>query len=195
VGALLGGDAVLPTKAEPGARLVAAEAGDGPWGRWQLVLHHAPGADDAGGAGLCFFLQGKAGGTGRCVPPPPVPPARSRGPAHVHIPGPDRQLRTYPVRDPGLCMPAALPEGSPFPALTNGGGSPGRPFVVSGTVMPDVRRLTVDGPGGRHDVPISPHRGFLLGYAPSARGRATLTAVLADGSTAFQLIEVGATLA
>lgn len=109
-----------------------------------------------------------------------------------NIPGPERELRTYPVRDPGLCMPDPIPEGSPFPVLTNGGGSVGRPFVLSGTVMPEVRRLTVDGPGGRHAVPISPHRSFLLVYAPSARGGATLTAVLADGSTAFHEVSVGA---
>jgi len=109
-----------------------------------------------------------------------------------NIPAPERELRTYPVRDPGLCMPHPIPEGSPFPVLTNGGGSVGRPFVLSGTVMPEVERLTVDGPGGRHAVPISPHRSFLLVYAPTARGTATLTAELADGTTGFHVTSVGA---
>jgi len=70
----LGGDAVLPTKAEPGARLVAAGGATGPWGRWQLVVYRGPTAAEGDLAALCFFLQGEAGGIGRCVRPAPLAP-------------------------------------------------------------------------------------------------------------------------
>ena len=71
---LLSGDAVLPRKAEPGARLVAAGGPTGPWGRWQLVAYRGPRSAAGDAPAVCFFLQGEAGGTGRCLPRASIPP-------------------------------------------------------------------------------------------------------------------------
>jgi hypothetical protein len=47
--------------------------------------------------------------------------------------------------------------------------------AIFGMAGPGVRVVTVDGPGGRHRLPLSAHRAFMVVYDASAHGRVRLT--------------------
>lgn len=98
--------------------------------------------------------------------------------------GYESQLRSLPVQPFGNCItpedPARLQ-----PVTWSMGSGTREPLTVRGQVTEDVRRLVLDGPGGTYDVPLSRHRAFLVLYSSRAKGHATLTAHLRDGTTRF----------
>ncbi len=98
--------------------------------------------------------------------------------------GGEQQLRRYPVRDGGSCR--VIQPGIPPSPLGFGVTSMReRQVMIHGQASAEVRRLVVAGPGGTYEVPLSRHRAFVLLYGDKARGTATLTAHLRDGSTRF----------
>jgi hypothetical protein len=99
---------------------------------------------------------------------------------------PERALRTYPLRDGGSCL--VLRRGDEPPPVGLHRGSRDGVVLIAGLAARRVRRLVVEGPGGTYEVPLSRHRGFLLLYSNRARGTATLTAHLRDGSKRLSTI-------
>lgn len=101
----------------------------------------------------------------------------------------ERELRRYPVRDGGSCMP--LDPRLPREPLTFSYGTGTRlPVTLTGTASADVERVVADGPGGIYELPLSRHRAFLAIYSREAKGKVTLSAHLRDGSTRFHEIEL-----
>jgi hypothetical protein len=98
--------------------------------------------------------------------------------------GPERQLRTLPVQPFGNCIAPADARRAQ-PVTWSMGTGTGQPVTIRGQVSDDVQRLVLDGPGGTYDVPLSRHRAFLVMYSSRAKGHATLTAHLRDGTTRF----------
>ena len=108
--------------------------------------------------------------------------------------GYESQLRRYPVRDGGNCMPLdpRLPR---EPLFWSYGTGTRLPVTLTGTASTDVERVVLDGPGGIFELPLSRHRAFLAVYSRKAKGKVTLTAHLRDGSTRFHELELPPTFA
>lgn len=88
-----------------------------------------------------------------------------------------------PIGPGGSCVrgsPGEMPQPLSYGV---GADSPQSPRIVSGRARDDITSLVIDGPGGRHTVPISRHRGWFAVYPPDAEGPITFTLTMADGST------------
>jgi hypothetical protein len=82
------------------------------------------------------------------------------------------------------CLDRAPASGADPLSLSTGWGT-NEPVTITGQASRDVARLVVEGPGGTYTVPLARHRAFILMYSHKARGTATLTAHMRDGSTRF----------
>ncbi|MDP2710711.1 MAG: hypothetical protein Q8O56_05795 [Solirubrobacteraceae bacterium] len=98
--------------------------------------------------------------------------------------GPERAIRRYPVGDGGTCSPVGTGAASPPWSISITESIAG-PMMLHGSADARVKRLTVAGPGGTFIVPRSRSGAFAVAYGGRARGRAVLTATLADGSKRF----------
>lgn len=99
--------------------------------------------------------------------------------------GPERLLRREALTNGGDCMPVDG-QSTRYPLQWTIGTGTNAPVTINGQATPAVKRLVLSGPGGTYEVPLSRHGVFLLVYSARARGTATLTAHLRDGSTRFQ---------
>lgn len=109
-----------------------------------------------------------------------------------HAQGPEARLRRYPTAEGGPCRPLGARGDGPWSVSVGSGTKAG--VAIGGTVRPQVRRLTVAGPGGTFVVPRSRTGAFLVLYGEAARGSAVLTARLADGSTRYYRTSLPPTL-
>ncbi|MEA2219210.1 MAG: hypothetical protein QOJ35_1836 [Solirubrobacteraceae bacterium] len=103
--------------------------------------------------------------------------------------GPERLLRRVRLTNAGDCMPVHG-QSTRYPLQWSIGTGTREPVTINGQATPAVRRVVLSGPGGTYDVPLSRHGVFLLVYSAHARGSATLTAHLRDGSTRFQQFDL-----
>lgn len=103
--------------------------------------------------------------------------------------GLETRVRRYPVREGGSCV-LLHPRRISSPLALSVTSGIDTPVTVAGQATKEVRRIVVGGPGGTYELPLSRHRAFLLVYSANARGTATLTAHLRDGSTRFHEIRL-----
>lgn len=101
----------------------------------------------------------------------------------------EAQVRRYPVREGGACI-VLDPRRPLSPLAFSVATGSNAPVTIAGQAPASVKRIVVDGPGGTYELPLSRHRAYLLLYSAKARGTATLTAHLRDGSTRFHEIKL-----
>lgn len=101
-----------------------------------------------------------------------------------HATGVERNMARYPVRDHHRCRRPTAP-------LSFGVAQGVRtPTVVTGVAPEAVERITLSGPGGTHELPLSRSRLYAAAYSAKETGTATLTAHLADGTTRYREISL-----
>lgn len=65
---MVDGETALPTQAPAGVKAVLARGDDRTFREWRVVAYRARLAGSGGAIGLCAYVVGLDGGTGRCVP-------------------------------------------------------------------------------------------------------------------------------
>ncbi len=99
--------------------------------------------------------------------------------------GVERNVARYPVREGGRCG-HSQDEPLAF-GVTHG---PRVPTVIDGVAPRHVGRITLAGPGGTHELPLSRSRAYAAAFAAQEAGTVTITAHLRDGTTRFREVNL-----